>query len=234
MTNTTARPTSGMGRPIAPAVSGDSRPCGSVEELDKVFYGDGGQTNAWSVCRRCPVLTTCLREGLALDERLYAWGVFGGLTAEQRRALRVEEQLGNVPDLAIARILSRGQWGYRLRSMMQRGLTCEQMRAALERRFGARAATVTVRVAVWWLGGNASVLPKPGAADRRRVTQRLREDHAELLFQLQDMGLKQRDIAAYLEVRERQVQYCMQRLNREARAAESSDAAVAETVGLAA
>ncbi|MGW5529461.1 WhiB family transcriptional regulator [Streptomyces xanthochromogenes] len=233
MTSTAARPGTGMGRPIAPAVSSGDRPCKTVSKPFEAFYESADQLRARVACRRCPVLTDCLRASLDADESLYAWGIFGGLTPEQRRALRVEEVLGNVADLAVARILARGQWGYRLRAMLELGRTYEEMRTCLEREFRVKASTVTVRVAVWWLGGSGRVLPRPDTADGRRVPQRLREDHGELLLKLQGMDLRQRDIAAYLEVQERQVQYCLARLNREIRQAAQTAVAV-QTVGLAA
>ncbi|MFC5719868.1 WhiB family transcriptional regulator [Streptomyces gamaensis] len=44
---------------------------------------------AKELCARCPVIERCLRRALDDNER---YGVFGGLTAEERQALRRRER----------------------------------------------------------------------------------------------------------------------------------------------
>jgi len=52
------------------------------------------EANAKAVCARCPVMAECLSWALAVGE---PYGVWGGRTPEERRALR-----NNKPALAIA------------------------------------------------------------------------------------------------------------------------------------
>ena len=47
---------------------------------------------ACSICQGCPVLETCLEKALNYPERLY--GVWGGLTEDQRRRARTSMRLG--------------------------------------------------------------------------------------------------------------------------------------------
>ncbi len=51
---------------------------------DELFVRGAAQRQAVLICRRCPVVTQCAAE--ALDNRL-EFGVWGGLTERQRRAL---------------------------------------------------------------------------------------------------------------------------------------------------
>jgi WhiB family transcriptional regulator, redox-sensing transcriptional regulator len=54
------------------------------EAPDTVFVSGAAQHRAKSVCRGCPVRTECLAD--ALDNRV-EFGVWGGLTERERRAL---------------------------------------------------------------------------------------------------------------------------------------------------
>jgi WhiB family transcriptional regulator, redox-sensing transcriptional regulator len=51
---------------------------------DELFVKGAAQNRAKQLCMGCPVRTECLAE--ALDNRL-EWGVWGGLTERERRAL---------------------------------------------------------------------------------------------------------------------------------------------------
>lgn len=51
---------------------------------DQLFVQGAEQNEAKRVCMRCPVKAECLAE--ALDNRIQ-WGVWGGLTERERRAL---------------------------------------------------------------------------------------------------------------------------------------------------
>ncbi|MGH3385586.1 MAG: WhiB family transcriptional regulator [Nocardioidaceae bacterium] len=51
---------------------------------DELFVKGAAQNRAKQLCQGCPVRTECLAE--ALDNRI-EWGVWGGLTERERRAL---------------------------------------------------------------------------------------------------------------------------------------------------
>jgi WhiB family transcriptional regulator, redox-sensing transcriptional regulator len=51
---------------------------------DELFVKGAAQNRAKQLCMGCPVRTECLAE--ALDDRI-EWGVWGGLTERERRAL---------------------------------------------------------------------------------------------------------------------------------------------------
>lgn len=51
---------------------------------DELFVKGAAQNRAKQLCRACPVRTECLAE--ALDNEI-EWGVWGGLTERERRAL---------------------------------------------------------------------------------------------------------------------------------------------------
>jgi WhiB family transcriptional regulator, redox-sensing transcriptional regulator len=51
---------------------------------DELFVKGAAQNRAKQLCMGCPVRTECLAE--ALDNRI-EWGVWGGLTERERRAL---------------------------------------------------------------------------------------------------------------------------------------------------
>jgi WhiB family redox-sensing transcriptional regulator len=55
-----------------------------AEAPDTLFVSGAAQHRAKSVCRGCPVRTECLAD--ALDNRV-EFGVWGGLTERERRAL---------------------------------------------------------------------------------------------------------------------------------------------------
>lgn len=51
---------------------------------EELFADSTGQNRAKAICTGCPVRTECLAE--ALDNRI-EWGVWGGMTERERRAL---------------------------------------------------------------------------------------------------------------------------------------------------
>ncbi|MDP9442832.1 MAG: WhiB family transcriptional regulator [Actinomycetota bacterium] len=51
---------------------------------DELFVRGAAQNQAKQICQACPVRTECLAE--ALDNNM-EWGVWGGLTERERRAL---------------------------------------------------------------------------------------------------------------------------------------------------
>jgi WhiB family transcriptional regulator, redox-sensing transcriptional regulator len=57
--------------------------CRSIDP-DKLFVGGAKQREAVSICRYCPVVAECLAD--ALDNQM-DFGVWGGKTARERRAL---------------------------------------------------------------------------------------------------------------------------------------------------
>ena len=54
------------------------------QQPDELFVKGAAQNRAKQLCMGCPVRTECLAE--ALDNRI-EWGVWGGLTERERRAL---------------------------------------------------------------------------------------------------------------------------------------------------
>ena len=54
------------------------------QEPDALFVRGAEQNKAKLVCKGCPVRTECLAE--ALDNQI-EWGVWGGMTERERRAL---------------------------------------------------------------------------------------------------------------------------------------------------
>jgi WhiB family redox-sensing transcriptional regulator len=57
--------------------------CRSIDP-DELFVGGAAQRKAAVICRDCPVIAECLAD--ALDNRM-EFGVWGGMTERQRRAL---------------------------------------------------------------------------------------------------------------------------------------------------
>jgi WhiB family redox-sensing transcriptional regulator len=55
-----------------------------AEQPDKLFVRGAEQNKAKTMCAGCPVRTECLAE--ALDNQI-EWGVWGGMTERERRAL---------------------------------------------------------------------------------------------------------------------------------------------------
>lgn len=155
-----------------------------------------GIQQARDVCVKCPVLVKCLRDRQAKDDKSYQWGVGGGLSAVQRRVLVMEELLGNRPDLDTARLLVSPQWMYRVRNLSSARWSLDGIVDGL-REDGLDVTTVTVRVAVWWLGGEGSRMGR-GRSWRRQ----LHDDHVGTITELRAKGARLSDIALYLGVPE--------------------------------
>ena len=194
MTATTRRPT----RPASNWRT--SAACQGVD-LDTLFSDKTGtQERVQGICRGCPVRATCLSDvlGYEVDSHM-RWGVVGGLTTVQRRALRCEALLGNRPNLRQARQLASPMWASRMMPMRHRGLSPEQIAVEL-RKHRVIASAVTVRVAVWWAGGKGSVMPRRGPGDCRHLRELVRDECQDVVYELRNLGAGSRDIAAYLQV----------------------------------
>lgn len=74
------------------------------EWADRALCKDSGHPDAWfpekagpgdivsttfakAICRRCPVRNPCLQYALRHESGVYRWGVYGGLSPEERRKL---------------------------------------------------------------------------------------------------------------------------------------------------
>lgn len=181
----------------------DQAVCREVD--DELFFVDnpGTQQRVQGVCRGCPVRVECLDDAIAYEASSYMrWGVVGGLTTIQRRALRCEGLLGNRPNLRQARELSSPRWTARMAPLRYRGLTPEQMAVELRHKHSLLVAPVTVRLAVWWMGGKGGVLPRRGPGDGRHLWELVRDEARDVVYELRGLGAGNRDIAAYLQVSE--------------------------------
>lgn len=156
------------------------------------------QTRVLGICRGCPVREICLTDALNYeDDNSKTWGIAGGLTDWQRRALRVEARFGNTPDLMQARRLASPAFA----EFMQQWKDWPAHTVAAElRRHGILAAPVTVRVALWWVGGRGSFIPPRNEDDMRSPWMQVRDTCREEWIRLRDAGCGRRDIVAYLAV----------------------------------
>ena len=162
------------------------------------------QEQVQQICRGCPVRTRCLTDGIRFEDNSYmVWGVVGGLTQLQRRALRVESWLGNQPNLEQARKLASPMFAAVMHEW--RDWPADVVAGEL-RRHGVIAAAVTVRLALWWIGAKGSVLQAKTPDDRRLVWERVRDECREVVVRLREMRLGTQDIAAYLGVSHYQVE----------------------------
>lgn len=60
--------------------------CQSPEVDGWLFFTQGREAQAITICNSCPVRSACLREALSCGTRLY--GVWGGTTQRQRRRMQ--------------------------------------------------------------------------------------------------------------------------------------------------
>jgi hypothetical protein len=196
-------------------------------DLDTVFSDQARpQKRVQGICRSCPVRGICLTDVLDYEaDNCMRWGVVGGLTTVQRRALRCELLLGNRPDLRQARELASPSWASVMMPLRQRGLSPSEMAAELRGR-RVLATPVTVRLAVWWAGGKGGVVPRRGPGDTRQLWEMVRDHCREVVDRLRSMGVGNRDVAAYLLVSE-------DALRRAITAWRAQDAAIAEEVAAA-
>ncbi|GAA3807801.1 WhiB family transcriptional regulator [Streptomyces chiangmaiensis] len=156
------------------------------------------QARIQRVCRTCPVRAICLTDALNYEDSHWAaWGIAGGLTDWQRRALRVEAELGNVPNLGQARKLVAPVFASFMRQWRDwpAGTVAEELR-----RHGIIASPVTVRVALWWVGGRGSFLPPKAEGDTRSPWMQVRDVCREEWIRLRAAGFGNRDMVAYLGV----------------------------------
>jgi WhiB family redox-sensing transcriptional regulator len=154
---------------------------------------------ARALCAKCPVIAECLIEHRATDEEIYRWGIGGGLDAHQRRALEMEELLGNHADLALAQLLISPRWLLRLQDLRSSCRSLQEVTRKL-RLDGLLVNEVTVRVAVWWSGGHGSRMAWNCPTDLRPLRSQIREDYMDVVLELRAAGARQSDIAAYLGV----------------------------------
>ncbi|MEU7338647.1 WhiB family transcriptional regulator [Streptomyces sp. NPDC007074] len=197
MTTTTGRATTGA---ALPAGWRTSSACQGID-TDTLFSDNARiQTKVQGICRGCRVRTTCLTDITSYEQDGYmVWGVAGGLTTVQRRALRVERLLGNVPNLEQARLLASPKWAGLMAGM--RDWPAAAVAAELRKR-QVLVTPVTVRLALWWTGGNGGVLLPKQDGDRRHTWERVRDESQDTVDRLRELGLGNRDVAAYLMVSE--------------------------------
>lgn len=204
------------GRPTrSAALTADWRTRSLCRQTDpEAFFQDDSETQeqAQRVCRGCPVTVSCLRDILDFEAtRDGRFGVVGGLTPVQRRALRVEGLLGNRPHLGQARVLASPMWSGFMHRM--RELPADVVVGEL-RKLNVMATPVTVRVALWWSGGKASMLLPRQPGDRRHLWERVRDESQGVVLRLQQLEVSRRDQAAYLVVSEDAVSRAVTAWNR--------------------
>lgn len=165
----------------------------------EAFFDDhtAGQNQARVLCRRCPVLETCLAEVTDLEDA-YRFGVYAGLNSEQRRALPWELALHGRPDFRKAKLLVSGRYAHMLRDLR---LDTPEHAAGVLRGTGLAVDDVTVRLAMWWMGYRGSRVPQrakfeTAAQDAERIGRLCRD----VIVRLRGMGATYPDIAAYLGV----------------------------------
>lgn len=168
----------------------------------EAFFADDAPTQrtAQAVCRNCFVRTACLTDALTHDQTGYmVWGVAGGLTPHQRRSLRVEQLLGNVPDVETAALLASPGWA----DVMERMKEMPPASVAVELRgHGFLTSPVTARLALWWSGHRGCLLKPKQRRDERQLWERVRDECRDAVDGLVEMGVGRRDVAAYLMVSE--------------------------------
>lgn len=92
--------------PSAPACAADPERMFPVVESERPGDRTPGERRALAVCQRCPMLAVCRRAVLGLDGTApLAYGVAGGMTREDRRAVRAAHR--HLPREAAARRASR-------------------------------------------------------------------------------------------------------------------------------
>ncbi|MDX3283887.1 WhiB family transcriptional regulator, partial [Streptomyces scabiei] len=170
-------------------------------DLDPFFAEkEKTQRSMQGVCRGCPVRLPCLKDVLGYEGGFYMrYGVAGGLTALQRRALHCEALLGSTPNLEQAAELASPAWASVMTPLRDQGLSPRETAAELRRGHRVIAAPVTVRVAVWWAGGKGSVLPGLGR-EGRFPWELVRDEARDVVDVLRGLGEGNRGIAAYLGV----------------------------------
>ena len=179
----------------------------------EVFFADAKDDRdaARRVCAGCPVIAPCLTTALEQDDVMYPSGIAGGLSPDQRRALRGEERLGQRPDLDVARQLASGRLAARLLVTYRQEHGSLAATTRLVQASGIDASEVTVRVALWWLGECPSRV-EPARVDGRPMRVKLRKHHVGEIRRLRDAGATNRDVAVYLGVASTTVSVVVQEL----------------------
>ncbi|MFE1949972.1 WhiB family transcriptional regulator [Streptomyces sp. NPDC059524] len=230
----TRHTTNGTRRPITLAARTSDWPTSAAcrDMDDEPFFSDKtGTLNRLrqTACADCPVLVACLRSARTIEgDRADIWGLRGGLTADQRRALRAELLLGGRLDLDAAVQLLSWQWQNVLWPLRVRGDGPQEIANEVTR-WGMPVSAATVRVALWWLGARAHRLPRRGAGDRRLDWQLVRDERRDVVEQLRELGAPAGDIAAYLGLSRTALERAAKAWSRSSR-----EAAQAQEVGLAA
>ncbi|MFD8839789.1 WhiB family transcriptional regulator [Streptomyces griseofuscus] len=156
------------------------------------------QAKVQGICRGCPVRAVCLQNMVRVEGDDYlVWGVAGGLTDMQRRALRTEMLLGNVPNLEQAELLTRPWFAQFMRDW--RAWPPETVAAEL-RKHNMLASPVTVRLALWWTGAHAGLIGPRASEDARSDWMVVRDEHRATVRRLRAMDVPNVDVAAYLGV----------------------------------
>lgn len=79
--------------PLGPACAGQPERMFPLDESERPGQRTPGEARALEVCARCPVLAECRRTVLELDGAPpLAYGVAGGMTREDRRAVRADSR----------------------------------------------------------------------------------------------------------------------------------------------
>ncbi|MFJ5294495.1 WhiB family transcriptional regulator [Streptomyces sp. NPDC088348] len=195
----------------------------------ELFYGDkeDEQKEARTECRRCPRVVSCLRGALAEEAwGVYQWGVHGGLTADQRNALRAAALLGERPDLVQARSLVRSRFRYVLEDGIRDNAPLQVLAARISAEW-MPVSVLTVRVAVWWLNGEGSLVRTKTPGDTRGIRDRVLDDFVPVMLRLRASGARQRDVAAYLGAKLSMIASILSMLEQEQRDAVTAEQAVA-------
>ncbi|MFG2359437.1 WhiB family transcriptional regulator [Streptomyces sp. NPDC048521] len=201
--------------PAAPWNWRDFAACQGVDTETIFSEQSRDQEQVQKICRGCPVRIRCLTDGIAFEDSSYmVWGVVGGLTHLQRRALRVEVLLGNRPNLEQARKLASPAYA---RFMHEWKSWPAQTVAEELRRHGVIAAPVTVRVALWWIGAKGSLLRPKSPGDKRLMWEQVRDEHQETVSRLREMRLSLQDIAAFVGVSHWQIEQAQKEWNKAAK-----------------
>jgi hypothetical protein len=149
-----------------------------------------------SYCRACPELARCTAAVMETDSHSSdRWSMTAGLDPTQRLALVWEQRLrGHGPDLDIARMLLKPVWQYRLHPLRCAGLHPDEIAESL-RVDGLITDGLTVRLALWWLGGKGGLVTWRSKDGRVEL---LAAKHQDVITRLRGLGAIHADIAAYL------------------------------------
>jgi WhiB family redox-sensing transcriptional regulator len=95
----------GVAEPDEPRIAWVSKALCRATDPDELFVRGAAQRKAAAICRHCPVVAECLAD--ALDNHM-EFGVWGGMTERQRRALlKQHPEVGSWSELFAARRKNR-------------------------------------------------------------------------------------------------------------------------------